>query len=211
MQNFKFTKFVFLFTLLGLVFNSGCAQKEKTNGQITYIDSKALVEDKLKNESHSVNIDVYYIPQGPCRLEITALLGYSVGSLLMSQQQVQYMIHPQKVFISGPFKAKSLKPLFKHEVDPQILIDVVNNNDLSERGFICQKQALVQTCKGQNLQVNDVTVSIEDKGQGLRKITIENKGLKLIWLFKSIKPYDKSYNETFVLKKPEEYRLLTIK
>lgn len=180
------------------------------------IDSKAQITDKTKDSTNSVSLDIFLKRNESIRMEVTATLGYQVGSLLMNRTQLQYAIHPQKYFIQGPFAARTLKPLFKQEIDPLILWSIIHDESLQKRGFQCSMAGtLIENCK------NDMaTVQIEQRGElgangrsvdGQKKVTLENNSLKMVWIFKSREPSQASQNETFVLVRPKEYKLITIK
>lgn len=196
---------------------AGCAgtQEKPQAGDIKYVESKALIEDKAKNTSNSASIDLFFLQDDVIRMEVTALLGYRLGSLVMNQQKVSYALHPQKAFVEGPFAARTMKPLFRQDLDPRLIWAVVFDRDLKTFGFTCNTVAKTETCTGTSGAVAGVSVTTQQMGEtetgALKKITIENANLKFVWLYKAIRKHNKSYNETFVLNKPEEYRLITIK
>ena len=133
----------------------------------------------------------------------------------MNPQKVSYALHPQKAFVEGPFAARTMKPLFRQDLDPKLIWAVVFDRDLRGFGFTCPDVvSRTSTCQGSGA-TQGVTVTVQQMGEtpnsGLKKITIENANLKFVWLYKAIRKHNKSYNETFVLNKPEEYRLITIK
>lgn len=215
MLNTKLIKQVFIFFVLSFAFTLfvGCATQEKTlnNDDIRYASTKALIEDKKKSSSNSVAMDVFYTTNGLIRIEVEALLGYRLGSLLMNKNQIQYILYPQKTFVQGPFASQTLRPLFKNEIDPRWIAAAILDTDLTTLGFSCsQKKPEVKVCQSDLAEVT-VEQKTEIKKVPLKKITIENDQMKFIWVFKSIQKHKKSYNETFVLSKPEEYRLITIK
>jgi hypothetical protein len=207
-----------MFGQLCLVLSVGCVSApQSTNlvdADIRYAETKALFEDKVKSDSHTASIDLFYQPNSIIRLEISALLGYPVGSLVMNSQQIAYAIHPQKVFVQGPFIPQTLNPLFKQDMDPRLLWAVVFDQDFQKFNFVCTTTLKQQSCfgvknmTGFNITQDFVSVSKPDQ---LKKITIENDKFKFVWVFKSIRKHTKSHNETFVLKQPEKYRLITIK
>ncbi len=206
-----------VFIILTVSFNftliTSCATKETTLNEddIRYADTKALIEDKRKSSSHSVTMDVFYTTNGVIRIEVEAMLGYRLGSLLMSKNQIQYILYPQKTFVQGPFSNKTLKPLFKNEIDPLWIKAAILDTDLTTLGFDCsQKNPELKVCQSELASVS-IELKTETKKTPLKKIIIENEQMKFIWVFKSIQRHKKSYNETFVLAKPEEYRLITIK
>lgn len=203
---------------LQILFSLGCgssAVKDYSGNSFLY-STKAQLTDKVKDSSQNANIDVFVDLNKAIRLEVTALLGYQVGSLLMNTTEIRYAVHSQKVFVQGPFQPRTLKPLFKQEIDPKILWSVVQNESLSKRGFQCAKKSnAVEVCQNPQAQVE-----IEQRGEldpnglsldGQKKITIENDKMKMIWIFKSKEAYIDSQNETFVLNSPKDYRLVTIK
>lgn len=216
MQKYSFTNLVLMFAALVSFFMAGCAgtQEKPQAGDIKYVESKALIEDKAKNSSNSASIDLFYLQDDVIRMEVTALLGYRLGSLVMNSQKVAYALHPQKAFVEGPFAARTMKPLFRQDLDPRLIWAVVFDRDLKTFGFNCNMVAKTQTCLGAGT-TEGVSVTLQQVGESetgpLKKITIENAKLKFVWLYKAIKKHNKSYNETFVLNKPEDYRLITIK
>lgn len=216
MQKYSFTNLVLMFAVLVSFFMAGCAgtQEKPQVGDIKYVESKALIEDKTKSSSNSASIDLFYLQNDVIRMEVTALLGYRLGSLVMNSQKVAYALHPQKAFVEGPFAARTMKPLFRQDLDPRLIWAVVFDRDLKSFGFSCNTVAKTQTCLGTGA-TEGVSVTLQHVGESatgpLKKITIENAKLKFVWLYKAIKKHNKSYNETFVLNKPEEYRLITIK
>ena len=87
---------------------------------------------------------------------------------------------------------------------------MVFEQDISRFGFNCKNDNSVIACAGKDV-LRNTTVTNETKANNLKKMIIENPEFKFVWVYKSIKKHNMSYNETFVLKKPEEYRLITIK
>ena len=201
-----------------LIFLNGCTQKEvvRSGERVWHISSKAQINDKTKDSSNNVTIDIFLKEQQAFRLEVTATLGYQVGSLLMTKNYIKYAIHPNKYFIQGPAEARTIKPLFKQEIDPRILWSVIHDQDLSMHGFKCsRKEASVQVCKN-NLGLVEVEQrgDLDEQGQSKdhqKKVTIENNNIKMIWIFKSQEILQEYQNETFVLNSPKEYKLITIK
>lgn len=217
MQKHSFTNLVLIAATVSTFLLLGCAStnQKPLASDIKYVESKALIEDKTKNTSNSATIDLFFLQDNVIRMEVTALLGYRLGSLVMNQQKVAYALHPQKAFVEGPFTARTMKPLFRQDLDPRLIWAVVFDRDLKNFGFNCNTVAKTETCVGSTGPIQGVSVTVQQMGATetglLKKITIENANLKFVWLYKAIRKHNKSYNETFVLNKPEEYRLITIK
>jgi len=196
------------------IFSNGCVSSPNVDdvgrADIIHIESKALIEDKAKSESNTVNIDLFYKQNSAFRLEVSAMLGIQLGSLVMIPNQISYLLHQQKVFVVGPVTTKTTRPLFKHEIDPKILWALVFDRDLAAYGFKCRISDKITECVVNEKSLS-TTVTKETKDNGLKKMVIENSVFRFVWIYKTMKKHNMSYNETFVLKKPEEYRLITIK
>lgn len=154
--------------------------------------SKAKVTDKVSNESHNVDIIVSIEPQKAVRMDVTALLGYDVAQLVITPFQIYYLQREDKLFVQGPFKAATMKPLFKQEIEPKLFWAIAHEMTLKDGRYYGA----------------DVKTEMVDQN---RKITIESPRFKMIWLFKSKEAFTASYNETFVLVKPDDYKLIDIK
>jgi hypothetical protein len=195
---------LFLVLLMGLSVLVSCAGKSisSSSGLSPYrLVSKAKVTDKLSSESHNIDLSVIVDPNRAVRIDVTALLGYRLAEMVMNTQNIQYIERENKIFVTGGYKPKTLKPLFGQEIDPQLVWLIAHEQKLKDGHYYGA----------------DVKFELLDKnsdGYQSRKITIENKYLKMIWLFKAkeaLSLSSASYNETFVLTQPEEYKLITIK
>lgn len=211
-------KKLFLINVCGVIFSCQTKPISGYAGGVSVwnITSKAQITDKVKDSTNSVSLDIFLKKNEAIRMEVSATLGYQVGSLLMTRSSLQYAIHPQKYFIQGPIAGRTLKPLFKQEIDPLILWSIIHDESLQKRGFQCTLAGiLIENCKNEL-----ATVQIEQRGEigasgrsvdGQKKVTLENQTIKMVWIFKSREASDVSQNETFVLVKPKEYKLITIK
>lgn len=208
--------FILLVVCIFMAACTGTPVVSDSAGDAFQFSTKAQITDKTQDTTNNVSIDIFLNKNTAFRLEVTALLGYEVGSLLMTRTSLQYAVHPQKIFVQGPMAGRTLKPLFKQDIEPQILWTLIHGDDLASRGFKCiNPQKSLQICK--NAQA---FIEIEQRGDldsfgksvdGLKKITLENSNLKMIWIFKSKQPLLAPHNETFVLNRPKEYKLITIK
>ncbi len=185
-------------------------------GETWNLSTKAQITDKTQDTTNSITIDVLFKKNETVRLEVSALLGYQVGSLLMTRTTLQYAVHPQKYFIQGPLAGRTLKPLFRQEIDPQILWSLIHDESLNQRGFHCSVPVVAtEICKNEQATVEIEQRGVLDSGghslDGQKKVILENKNLKMVWIFKSKVLVKDSQNETFVLVKPKGYKLITIK
>lgn len=172
------------------------------------IDSKARV--KAGGDEHSIQIQMALLPQKFIRMEVTALLGYKVASILMSPQRLQYALHTNHTYYDGPMSARSLFPIFKKSIDPLILWKVIHGQNPQNVDLRCQldEKQRPQRCVGQpDLQV---LWTYEDNPVQ-KRIDIKSNQFEMAWIFKNQTVLEVDQNETFVLKKPEGYKEFVLK
>jgi hypothetical protein len=195
---------LFLAVFAGLSLFVSCTGKPtpSSDGPQPYqLVSKAKVTDKLSSESHNIDLSVIVDPNRAVRIDVTALLGYRLAELVMNTQQIQYIERESKIFVTGGYKPKTLKLLFGQEIDPKLIWAIAHERALKDGRYY-------------GADVKFELLEKNSDGYQSRKITIENKYLKMVWLFKSreaVSLNSASYNETFVLTQPEEYKLINIK
>lgn len=191
----KLFKIGILFVFLGF---SSCVSKSIQGADGVYtLETKAKVIDKTTSESHSVDLTFTVLPYKIVRIDVEAILGYKLAELVMNTNQIQYSLRDEKVFVTGPFKSKTLRPLFKQDMNPALIWNAAHGVFVKDGMYDGQK--VVTDVLGQN------------EGYTSRRITIENQSFKLIWLFKSKEISEASHDETFVLNRPDNYKIITIK
>ena len=211
------TKFIFVSLLL-----TGCVSqtvKTPTEDSVWKYETKAQITDKIKSDSYTVSMDVFAFQKKNYRMEITATLGYQVASVTMintpDNSGVRYASYPHKSFVTGPMSAKVFKPLFKQDLNPSFLIDLIEDRQIKKYGFLCGRQTeLVVKCTNDEFELL-LERPIKDDTSFIKKITIDNKTFRMVWLFKN-KEFFNGYteemlNRTFVLDKPEGFKQVDIK
>lgn len=171
------------------------------------IETKIQTKDLRKSETHTANLEIILLKDQAIRMEVTALLGYRVASVVMTPQRIQYALHTSKTYVQGPFAAKTMYPIFRQNVDPRLLWRIIHGQNPESNDLKCTKDAMDRpsTCVSSiaNL-VTNVNWSYEDDDK--KRIEIKNQQFEMTWIFKSQAPLETFQNETFVLKKPEDYK-----
>lgn len=211
------TKFIFVALLL-----TGCVSqtvKTPTEDSVWKYGTKAQITDKVKSDSYTVSIDTFAFQKKNYRMEITATLGYQVASVTMNNSPdnsgVRYASYPHKSFVTGPMSAKVFKPLFKQDLNPSLLIDLIEDRQLKKYGFLCGRQTeLVVKCTNDEFELL-LERPGKDDTSFMKKITIDNKTFRMVWLFKNKEFFngytDEMLNRTFVLDKPDGFKQVDIK
>lgn len=206
----KSNKFRFLtfFLITGFLFSCGTEQV-----QVVPASTPLLIETKaqVKNgtESNNVKIEIALAPNKMIRMEVTAMLGYRVASVLLTPQKIQYAIHTNQTYGEGNFSAKTMYPIFKQYIDPRIIWRVINNQNPQSQDLVCQTDEKQRPVLCNGPQASTVKWTYEEAP--LRRIEIKSGKFEMNWLFKEQKILGDSQTETFVLKKPEGYKEIQIK
>lgn len=201
---------------------TGCATAQKSAPNETSIwkfETKAQVTDKIKKDSQTVNIDLFAHAQNYYRLEVTAAMGYQVASVSMNKNAgkdaLVYVLYPQKTYGVGPLSAKSMRPLFNQNLDPNLLIDLIEDRQLRKYDLLCGRQTDFSIkCTNDELQIVVEKPSKSDEGF-VKRITMDTSAYRLVWIFKTqdyMNDYDnETLAKTFVLEPPDGFRKLQIK
>lgn len=213
--NRRVTKLKFIkFKLLSVLWISGslfsCASNEV---KVVPASTPLLIETKAQvrngSDSNNVKIEIALAPNKMIRMEVTALLGYRVASVLLTPQKIQYAIHTNQTYGEGNFSARTMFPIFKQFIDPRIIWRVINSQNPQSQELVCQtdEQQRPILCNGP--QSSTVKWTYEEPP--VRRIEIKSGKFEMNWLFKEQKVLGDSQTETFVLKRPEGYKEIQLK
>jgi len=200
---------VFSLYLISLLF-FGCAKQAvnlNESGAAYLLESKAQI--RSSNETNSVNIEIALLPQKAARFEITATLGVGVATVLMTPQEITYVLHSTKEFYRGPFHEKTLYPIFKKNIDPQILWRIIHNQSPASAKIKCELDADKRPLSCRDSEGYTVKWVYEEPPR--RRIELKSDNFEMKWLFTSQSYLGDYQNETFVLKKPDSYKEIIIR
>ena len=119
-----------LLRLIGCLVLTGCATTHKNldlKTQTLLLDTKVQIKDLRNDETQSAKIQVILLADQAIRMEVTALFGYAIASIVMTPNKIQYALHSSKKYVEAPFAASTLFPVFKQNIDPIILWNSVHN------------------------------------------------------------------------------------
>lgn len=179
----------------------------KTNPLV--LETKVQIKDLRKDESQNAKIEIVLLTDQAIRMEVTALFGYPIASILMTPEKIQFALHTSKKYITGPFSHRTLYPVFKQNINPRILWNSVHNRSPASAELSCTNNQIGKpvSCFGSDgVQVTWIYENLQK-----RRILIKNQNFEMIWVFKDQSVMEKPQNETFVLNKPDDYQLIQIK
>lgn len=176
------------------------------------IETKIQTKDIKKSDTHTANLEIIVLNNQAIRMEVTALFGYRIASVVMTPQKIQYALHTSKDYVQGPFSARTLFPIFKQNIDPRLLWKIIHGQNPESADLKCNKDSLarpVSCLSSVGALATTVTWSYEEENK--KRIEIKNQNFEMIWVFKKQSPLETFQNETFVLKKPEDYKEIILK
>jgi hypothetical protein len=201
--------------LLGLIFcftAMGCATKTVLREgafQKAQWETKAMVKDLRQNKNQSLTIDIYAIKNERARFEITALLGYQVASLVMSPQEISYIIYPQKKFFYGKNSERAVQQMIGLPLHPMNLTSIAFDEPVRGRGWQCNidGQGLIASCENKE---RAIVVQWLNRSEGSKKVVITAPQFEMQWQFAAPQTEVQFKNELFTLRQPEGFKAIQL-
>lgn len=170
-------------------------------------DTKAQI--KSNSETNTVKIQIALLPNKAMRMEVTATLGISIATVLVTPANIRIALHNSKEFITGPLNEKTLYPVFRQNVSPRVLWKIVHDQNPAWANLKCELNELGKPLSCIGLDGTTVSYSYETAIQ--RRILIKNNKFEMDWIFKDQMQLPAYQSETFVLKRPDTYKEIVIK
>lgn len=190
---------------------SGCKSEEPV--VVTDVEAPRYIETKAQirngEESHTVKIQIALLPLKALRMEVSATLGVSVATILVTPSQIRLALHQTKEFIIGPVSEKTLYPVFKQNINPRVIWKMVHDQNPASATLKCELNEFAKpvSCTG----ADGSSLSYTYESPVTRRIDIKNNMFEMDWIFKDQTQMPAYQNETFVLKKPDSYKEIVIK
>lgn len=201
--------------LLGLIFcltMVGCATTKTVREgafQKAQWATKAMVKDLRQNKNQSLTIDIYALKNERARFEITALLGYQVASLVMSPQEISYIIYPQKKFFYGKNSERAVQQMIGLPLHPMNLASIAFDEPVRGRGWQCSLDGngLIAACENQE---RAMSVQWLSRNEGSKKVLITAPQFEMQWHFDAPQTEVQFKNELFTLRQPEGFKAIQL-
>ncbi|WP_413291929.1 hypothetical protein ACLSU7_10920 [Bdellovibrio sp. HCB185ZH] len=200
-----------LFLLGGALLVNACATKPVVEGPLQQAEweTKALIRDMKENKSNSVSIDMMAVKNQRVRLDITALMGFQVASLVMSPKEIAYAIYPRKEFYYGKNSEKSVERIIGLSLHPMNLANIAFDEPVRGPGWTCEQDSSHILSKCENKQ-RSIRVEWKDRTEGKKKVVITAPQFEMQWLFKAPQTEVQFKPETFTLKQPDGFKAIQI-
>jgi hypothetical protein len=200
----------FLFTLILLAI-AGCATKPKIIGPLQQAqwETKALIKDLKTNKSQSLNIDIYAVKNDRARLEISALMGFQVASLVMDNKDISYAIYPQKKFFYGKNSEEAFSRVINLPLHPMNLINVAFEEPVRGSGWQCAKDQSGQLASCTNAE-RKMRIVWSGRVDGAKKVLITAPQFEMQWAYQAPQTEVQFKPELFTLRQPNGFKAIQI-
>jgi hypothetical protein len=174
-------------------------------------ETKAVIRDLKNNKSHSLDIDVLTDYTGRLRMEISALMGVQVASLVLNQEDIRYAVYSQKRFFQGKPSESSFLPLINIPIHPRNFLNLITDAPLKGPSWECVRGADSQLTEC-NQTARKIKVQWQDRTpEGQKKVLITGPGFEMRWLFRPPQTEVQFKNDTFQLEIPSEFKTVQLK
>jgi hypothetical protein len=204
----RFNAFFFLVLTLLL---SSCVTKtvKEVAPQKAQWETKALIKNLRENKTQSLNIDIYAIKNQRARLEISALMGFQVASLVMSPAEISYVIYPQKTFFYGRNSERAFSRMIDLPLHPMNLANIAFDEPVRGQGWKCTLDAMgaISQCENSG---RGILVAWAERNEGQKKVRITAPQFEMQWQFSAPQTEVQFKSELFTLKQPAGFKAVQI-
>lgn len=207
MKTFFLTSVIVALSIL----QSSCSHKpiDLKNETLVRWDSKALLVNKSNKKEQNLNITLLGVRNERLRIEITATMGYQVGSIVADRNTFKALIVPQKIFYTGRNTPEALEKLIQIPLAPLQVLRIAFDERPSEQGWICQSDVngLINRCDNYDLSLK---VEWKDRTESRKLVVITTPQFEMRWLLNSPESLTEVKPELFSLSSPEGFKNVQI-
>lgn len=174
-------------------------------------ETKAVVRDLKANKAHSLDIDILGRYPGDFRMEVSALMGVQIASLVLNKDEISYALYRQKKFFQGKASEASFLPLMNIPLHPVNFMNIAYEHPMQGQGWNCTRGAdhllseCVQAARGIKVQWVDRTA------EGQKKVLVSGPTFEMRWLFRPPRTEVQFKDETFRLEAPTAFKTIQLK
>lgn len=199
-----------LLIFLIILFSISCStmKKQSMSLDLKHWDSKAVIKDLKNDKTHTVDIEVFKNGDQMLRLEISAMMGVSVASVVIHHEDIGYSLNRQSQFFKGKVAVDSFQYLMNIPLHPYALIAVIEQKNLKQFGWQCTLQnGVVDEClfPKQNLTVKYLKIDPEKS-----KVQIYGPQFEMNWLLSRSTTKVQNLTELFRIKAPDGFKIIQI-
>lgn len=170
--------------------------------------AKVLVRDKKRGKSFILNVDANARLDQSLRLDITSNLGGHVASLALNQDDLHYLLIPQKKYYQGPAQARAMKAVLSVPLDPKWIYNILFERPLTDEGWACQSEKnRLSVCANRELRLN---IRWADRSGNKKTVYLEHPDATLQMNFANYQPNVEERLNLFELSNPKGFKQIKI-
>jgi hypothetical protein len=172
--------------------------------------AKALIKDKEQNRSYIVNLNLNAVRDGRARMDVTSTLGTGVASMVISKDEVRYILFDAKRFYFGVPKPDVMRPILNIPFDPRWLHNLLFDLPITDKGWECRKNNLDQpdSCVDSSGQTK---VAWASRNGDKRTVSIDHPKGSVQINIQSFQPKVEDRQNLFDLEAPEGFQKLRVR
>lgn len=172
--------------------------------------AKVLIKDLVKSQSHILNIDIKAIQNQSLRMDVTTPAGIHVASLVLNNDDIQYVLMQDKKFIRGKASPSALKPLIQIPLDPKILQNIVFDIPIDSDHWECKldKNDFISECDNKNEKLK---ITWKDRDLTTKLVKVTHPKAELQMKFLNFQTHISKREKAFELKIPPNFRLYRLR
>lgn len=159
----------------------------------------------VQGKSYLLIMKVNAIIDERLRADLSSTLTGSVASFVLTGDQLNYIVVPQKKYYEGPSRSQNLLGISPIPFDPKWLYNILVNRPFVERDWACQtnRKGALESCR--NLKMN-IQVTWDGEGASSKSVKIEHDRGSLQMKFQSFQTQLDDLPGLFSLKAPASYK-----
>ena len=162
------------------------------------------MKDNKKHRSFILYLKANAIRDEKMRLDLTSSLGGHVASLVLTGNDLKYVLVPQKRYFEGSSRAESLRPVLSMPLDPRWLYDIFFDQPIRSPGWSCSSEnTLVKDCQNPDLGLK---VSWSERMGAKRTVVVDHEMGRLQMNFQNWKPDLDRRANLFALETPSGFQ-----
>lgn len=172
--------------------------------------AKVLVKDLVKSQSHILNIAIKAVQNQSLRMDVTTPAAMHVASLVLNNDDIQYVLMQDKKFIRGKASSYALKPLIQIPMDPRILQNIVFDIPIELDNWKCKsdERDFLNECENKK---ENLKIVWEDNDQTSKLVKVTHPKAELQMKFLSFEAHISNREKAFELKIPPKFKIYRIR
>lgn len=172
--------------------------------------TKVLVKDLENAQSHILNVNLKAIKNQSLRMDVTNPAGMHIASLVLNNDEIEYVLIQEKKFIRGKASANALKPLIHIPMDPRLLQNLVFDSPIEIEGWNCQfdKIDYLQLCQNDKAKLK---MEWGDREPSNKLVKILHPKVELQMKFLKFEPVISNREKSFSLKIPPQFKIYRLR